>query len=350
MRVLALHADVRPPRRGCPPSERKKCGTSSVGRPPTASRLNLPVEDRVRPAREIERDLRARLVHRQQEAVAPDAALVAERLAQRLAERQRAVLDGVVLVDVQVAAAAELQRESRRARDLLEHVVEEADARSRSRPAPRGRGSTRDVGCRVSACRGVDPAAARSRRHEPRRDRSPVALVGAVAHGRAARDAEVRRELQVGLAVADHVAGAHGRSALAPGNAAAARSPACGSRSRPPARCGQTELRIEAMPWESNSCSRKSCGPRKLASGNDGVPSPSWLVTMHEPVAGVAQAQQRRDHARHEAQLLAGCRPARRRGSSISVPSRSTNRIACRRSCGLQRGRAAARSARACRR
>ena len=51
--------------------------------------------------------MRERLVHGQQErAVAADAALVAERLAQRLAEREADVLDRVVPVDVEVAAGA----------------------------------------------------------------------------------------------------------------------------------------------------------------------------------------------------------------------------------------------------
>ena len=52
-----------------------------------------------RPERSM-RDLRAGFVHRQQETVAGDAVLVAERLAQRLAERERGVLDRVMLVDV----------------------------------------------------------------------------------------------------------------------------------------------------------------------------------------------------------------------------------------------------------
>ena len=44
-------------------------------------------------------------------------------------ERERAVLDRVVLVDLQVALAGELQREAAVLGDLLEHVIEEADAR-----------------------------------------------------------------------------------------------------------------------------------------------------------------------------------------------------------------------------
>jgi hypothetical protein len=49
-------------------------------------------------------------------------------LAQRLPYRQRAVLDRVVLVDVQIAAAAQPQRKAAVLGELLEHVIEEADA------------------------------------------------------------------------------------------------------------------------------------------------------------------------------------------------------------------------------
>src|SRR5690606_2967767 len=86
------------------------------------------LEDEIRPAAEIDRDLRVRLVHRQQETVPADAAFVAERALQRFAERERDVLDRMMLVDLEVAAALDLEREPAVLADLLEHVVEEADA------------------------------------------------------------------------------------------------------------------------------------------------------------------------------------------------------------------------------
>ncbi len=58
-------------------------------------------------------------------------------------KRQRAVFDGVMLVDVQVALAGELQREAAVLGDLLEHVIEKAEAglhvdgRSRDPGSPR---------------------------------------------------------------------------------------------------------------------------------------------------------------------------------------------------------------------
>src|SRR5690606_29375846 len=57
-----------------------------------------------------------------------DAGLVAERLAERRAERQRGVLHGVVGVDVQVALGPHGQVEQPVLGELVEHVVVEADA------------------------------------------------------------------------------------------------------------------------------------------------------------------------------------------------------------------------------
>src|SRR5690606_4149616 len=89
------------------------------------------LEDEIRPPAEVDGDLDVRLVHRQQEAVAADAPLVAERTLQRLAERERDVLDGVVLVDLEVAAALHAEREAAMLAELLQHVVEEPDAGTR---------------------------------------------------------------------------------------------------------------------------------------------------------------------------------------------------------------------------
>ena len=61
-------------------------------------------------------------------AEAADAGLVAERLAQRLAEGEADVLDGVVLVDLEVAARPHGQVEEAVAGEALQHVVEERHA------------------------------------------------------------------------------------------------------------------------------------------------------------------------------------------------------------------------------
>jgi hypothetical protein len=55
-------------------------------------------------------------------------ALVAKRLGKRLAERDAGILDGVVVVDVEVALRADGQVDQAVAGELVQHVVEEADA------------------------------------------------------------------------------------------------------------------------------------------------------------------------------------------------------------------------------
>ena len=61
-------------------------------------------------------------------AEAAHAGLVADRLGERLAERDADVLDGVVRVDVQVALGLDLEVEHAVARHLVEHVLEERQA------------------------------------------------------------------------------------------------------------------------------------------------------------------------------------------------------------------------------
>ena len=81
------------------------------------------------PARYVERGARQRLVHRQiGMRIAHDAVLVAQRLRHRLAQRDAAILDGVVLVDMQIALGAQGNVDARMAGELLQHVVEKADA------------------------------------------------------------------------------------------------------------------------------------------------------------------------------------------------------------------------------
>ena len=104
------------------------CGTISVGRPPTAGGGEVAVELGERAAGQVDQHFGAGLVHRQGEAEAADAALVAERLLERAAERDGDILDAVVRVDLEVAGAGERQAEPAVRRDLVEHVVVEGDA------------------------------------------------------------------------------------------------------------------------------------------------------------------------------------------------------------------------------
>ena len=83
----------------------------------------------VRPAGQVDGGPGQRLVQRHDRVAEPaDARLVAERLAQRLAQRQRGVLDRVVRVDLDVAAGLDAQVEQAVLGQLGEHVVEERHA------------------------------------------------------------------------------------------------------------------------------------------------------------------------------------------------------------------------------
>ena len=118
-----------------------------------------------------------------------DAALVAERLAQRLAEHDGDVLDGVVGVDVDVTGRRDVQVEQRVLGQAGEHVVVEPDpgARPRPRRCRRGRGrrrpSTRWWRAHAGGARGL-------RRWS--RPRAPVRWASATAR-QASRNAVVSR-------------------------------------------------------------------------------------------------------------------------------------------------------------
>ena len=69
------------------------------------------------------------VVHGQREAIALDAALAAQGLQQAVAQGQGRVLNGVMLVDVQVALSPDGEVDVAVAANLLEHVVEEPQTR-----------------------------------------------------------------------------------------------------------------------------------------------------------------------------------------------------------------------------
>src|SRR4030095_3081769 len=91
-------------------------------------RFLLQVHDRVRTSAQIDGGESERLVHRHHEvARAIDAFPVAERLAERLAERDAYVLHRVVLVNVEIALCLQREIEAAVACEQLEHVIEEAN-------------------------------------------------------------------------------------------------------------------------------------------------------------------------------------------------------------------------------
>ena len=80
-------------------------------------------------AAEVDGDEGERFVHRREGvAEARDAAALAERLVERLAEDEAGVLDEVVGVALDVAGGVDAEVEEAVAGELLEHVVEHADA------------------------------------------------------------------------------------------------------------------------------------------------------------------------------------------------------------------------------
>jgi len=99
-----------------------------------------PAPDEVRPAAEIHHAAGETFIHRhigfagegifrmKAVAVAADAALVAERDGDGLAERDAAVLNGVVRVHGEIAGAAQIQIHRRVLRKQREHVVKEGNA------------------------------------------------------------------------------------------------------------------------------------------------------------------------------------------------------------------------------
>src|ERR1700724_3334926 len=86
-------------------------------------------EDQKRPARDIDRNPRKGLVHRQEHIrETGDAGPVAQGLAHRLTQSYAGILDGVMLVDMKIARRADVDVDQRVARELFQHMVEKADA------------------------------------------------------------------------------------------------------------------------------------------------------------------------------------------------------------------------------
>ena len=91
--------------------------------------MNVHLPHQERPARNVERDAGQGLVHGEiGKAIAGDALLVAERRGHGLAEHDAGIFGRVVLVDVEVAFGLEGNVDQRMAGELLDHMVEEADA------------------------------------------------------------------------------------------------------------------------------------------------------------------------------------------------------------------------------
>ncbi len=298
VRVVATYRDVQVGAEASA-SERKKCGTSSVGRPPTVRGRTGPRTPHRRGPRGRSRPGRAT---RPWAAGSRSARCRACRRApsQRLAERQRAVLDRVVLVDVQVALADEV-----RARTLRGvRSARACDRRSRCRSRWRsGRCASRSTSTRMSVSlvlrrtRRVraDSSQRRSRaRSRPDRHRA--------AHPQAPH-AEVRGELQVGVAIADHGARCEVDACVRAGPGRPAPSSACGSRSHPRGDAGRRTPRRSRCPGDAKSVQHEAPAARRNALREAGGAEAVLVGDHHEAVARLRSSSSAGDHARHEAHL-----------------------------------------------
>ena len=86
-------------------------------------------ENQKRPAGNIHRDPRQSLVHRQEHIREPcNSRHVTQGLADRLTQSYAGILDSMMLVDMEIARRVDLDIDQRMARELLQHMVEKADA------------------------------------------------------------------------------------------------------------------------------------------------------------------------------------------------------------------------------
>ncbi len=91
--------------------------------------IDLLIVDQRRTAAEIHRDNRQRFIHRLDEITgAIDAAAVAERLGEEIAEDDAGIFDRVVLIHIEIALRVQFEIESAVLAEKLEHVIQKANA------------------------------------------------------------------------------------------------------------------------------------------------------------------------------------------------------------------------------
>src|SRR5262249_31119838 len=133
---------------------------------------------------------------------AGNADLVAQRPPQTLAQGQRAILDRMMLVNMQITLATELERKTAVLGELLEHMIEKADAgadvNGHGLIQRRANLDVRFLGLSLHACLS---------RRQLSHDFGPGLGRLAVSANEQAADAEIARELHVRLPITDHGAG-----------------------------------------------------------------------------------------------------------------------------------------------
>ena len=243
VRIVADHRRRARPRPANPPaSGRSAAPVRSACRPPGRA-PNCPSNTTYGAARQVDRDLRAGLVHGQQEPVAADAALVAERAAAVL---RRGRARSPRPCGARRCAGRRGSASSSAKPPCLpscSSMWSKKPMPVATRTGPLASRSTRTVMSVSLVLRVHDGARARATRGRSL-PRSPT---GHRAPHTQAAHAEVGRQCHVGVAVADHRAGREVHPALA-GSRRATRSWACGSRSRRRADAGRRTRRRRRCP------------------------------------------------------------------------------------------------------
>ena len=311
-------------------TESSRCGHSAAATPPTGA------PERPRSRRETPRpprstvQLRERLVERRAGvAEAVDAGAVAEGAVERLAEGDAAVLDRVVLVHVQVAAARQLEVEQPVRGERREHVVEEADA-GRDLGAPAAVEVDAHVDGRLARAARRRPATTPDGRRLRRRERRAP---GGPAAPRAPPRADRSRAAWRSTRGSRPRAAARGRSCARPGPGRA--RPANTSLAAP----GSADGHVVAGAADALQAEGRDPVGQALALGPDG-----GRVDAHVGRAARTPARPRARSATRSSPAGAA-RPGRRPGPG----SRGRSRSGCRRGpspwrrCARRRGSRAAR-------
>ena len=342
VRVLAAHAQVQvaAERRRTASGRNAAPARSAVRRP--RSRGKCPSNTKYgRPDRSIATCACA-FVHRQQEAVAADAALVAECAAASASPSASAQSSTVWCSSMcRSPGSSSCEREAAMLGELLEHVVEEAEAGVHADRAVAVQVDARR-GCRSRVCGARSRAAGEQFAHDGGPGLGQLA-VSAHAQTRGCRGCARtrcpcpdRRSRRCGR---DRTGG---RGEVVAQQAASA---ACGSRSHRPGSAGRCRSRRNGCPARRTPSTMNCWQRSKCSRGKLRVPRPSWLVTITRRIAGRRELAAAAANTPGTKRIFSSRSTCSSGGSSISVPSRSMNSVGSG-ACSCQGSAAGARSAR----
>jgi hypothetical protein len=118
----------------------RDAGVHGEGLEPLANQFRIELSDlfdpklgpehEERPTRDVDRDSRQGLIHRQVDVgIAADAALVRQSLGEGLSQRDARIFHRMMVIDMKITRHRHVEVEQRVTREQLEHVVEKADTR-----------------------------------------------------------------------------------------------------------------------------------------------------------------------------------------------------------------------------